>query len=117
MIYCTVLGNYVLVRYHLLLLLDVDECSGRNGRRLCPLRNSVCVNKLGGHACECRKGFKQLQDGTCEGIGISHRMVQLQMLATFVVQQTLMNVKIMYVSRNVPTTKVVIDADVLEDTS
>ena len=27
------LGNYVLVRYHLLLLLDVDECSGRNGRR------------------------------------------------------------------------------------
>ena len=71
-----VLAAQLLVSYHLLLLIDIDECRGRNGRRLCPLSNTICVNKPGSHACECRKGHKWLEDGSCEGIAINHGMVQ-----------------------------------------
>ena len=71
-----VLAAQLLVSYHLLLLIDIDECRGKNGRRLCPLSNTICVNKPGSHSCECRKGHKWLEDGSCEGIAINHGMVQ-----------------------------------------
>ena len=50
-----VIAAQLLVSYHLLLLIDIDECRGRNGRRLCPLSNTICVNKPESYACECKK--------------------------------------------------------------
>ena len=50
----------------MLLLTDIDECSGRNRNRLCP-SDKRCVNKPGTFVCECKEGYKQLKNGTCEG--------------------------------------------------
>ena len=41
--------------------LDVDECAENNGD--CP-ENSICVNIMGGHTCECMSGFDMV-DGVC----------------------------------------------------
>ena len=49
----------------MLLLTDIDECSGRN-RKKCP-SDKKCVNKPGTFDCECKEGYKQLKNGTCEG--------------------------------------------------
>ena len=52
--------------HQILLLTDIDECSGRNRKRLCP-SDKKCINKLGTYDCECKEGYKQLENGTCEG--------------------------------------------------
>lgn len=46
-----------------LLVLDIDECSERNGG--C---DSLCINSPGSFACGCEVGFILQPDGrTCEG--------------------------------------------------
>ena len=47
-------------------LIDVDECSGRNRRRLCQ-SNAECINKPGTFICECNDGYRMLKNGTCKG--------------------------------------------------
>lgn len=48
------------------LLADIDECKGRNGKRLCP-SDKNCVNKPGTFICVCKEGYRQLRNGICKG--------------------------------------------------
>ena len=48
---------------HVLTVSDIDECLESNGD--CA---HICVNNDGGHRCECRDGYRLIEDGkTCQG--------------------------------------------------
>ena len=51
--------------HYMLLLTDIDECSGRN-RKKCPA-DKKCINKPGTFECDCKEGYKQLKNGKCGG--------------------------------------------------
>lgn len=44
---------------------DIDECSVKLNSCDDPRRE--CINTQGSFTCSCRKGFQQLENGTCGG--------------------------------------------------
>ena len=46
-------------------LLDIDECL--DGQAECDSA-AICKNTIGGYTCKCKEGYKETEDGKCEGI-------------------------------------------------
>ena len=45
---------------------DINECSIRN---ICGAYKK-CINTRGSYTCICKSGYKEIRNGTCEGIHI-----------------------------------------------
>lgn len=45
--------------------IDIDECASSSQNCNDPRRQ--CVNHLGSYTCECKVGFTESEQGTCEG--------------------------------------------------
>ena len=44
---------------------DIDECAITH-KKVCPMSNSVCVNSVGSHKCNCKPGYR-MHLGQCNG--------------------------------------------------
>lgn len=44
---------------------DINECKIFD--QACDDARKECVNTLGSYSCECKKGFYETEEGTCEG--------------------------------------------------
>jgi len=51
--------------YVIFAVADINECSDASR---CSDPNKKCVNLPGTFKCQCKDGYKQLQNGNCEGM-------------------------------------------------